>query len=471
MYNESGKKTYLTKFFMKSFLIVKRIRVLLLCDLIGEKYMRCLEKEFVEMLKNEVKPAVGCTEPVAVALACAKCKEILCEEIEKNKILVSPNIYKNGMCVGIPGTTRLGLKIAAAIGIVTGNSEKGLSVLEGSTEEEIQKSEALMDEGKLSIEPADTKEKVYISVEFWGKSSYAKVVIRNRHDNFVYIEKDGDVIFSKEEEIPEISNSTESNTIMDDATLEEIIKNVESIEFEEIKFLLDGIDMNLKMAKAGLEHKTGIGVGYGIKKSIEEGILGDDILNNSMMLTAGASDARMAGLDMPVMSSNGSGNHGLTAILPIVAYSQKNKQSDERLCRALAISHLTTAYIKNFTGRLSAMCGCGVAAATGATAGIAWLMDETFEQIGGAVKNAIADLSGIICDGAKAGCALKLSTAASSAVRNALLAKKGNYPETMNGIVSLDVDQTIRNLGKVSNIGMSPTDETILDVMNEMNKI
>lgn len=434
--------------------------------------MRDLRNEFVEMLKAEVKPAVGCTEPVAVALACAKCKELLGEKVEKNKILVSPSIYKNGMCVGITGTNRLGLKIAAAIGIVAGKSENGLSVLEGSTEEEIKVSEDLMDEGKLSIEPADTKEKVYISVEFWGKDNYAKVVIRTKHDNFVYLEKNGEVLLNTDSDGDvQVGALPKQKSVMDEATLEEIIKNVENLDYEEIKFLLDGVDMNLKMAEVGLDHKVGIGVGYGIKQSIEEGLIGDDVINNSMMLTAGASDARMAGVDMPVMSSNGSGNHGLTAILPIVAYSQKFEQSDERVCRALALSHLTTAYIKNFTGRLSAMCGCGVAAATGATAGIAWLMDETPEQIGGAVKNAIADLSGMICDGAKAGCALKLSSAASAAVRNALLAKKGNYADTINGIVGLDVDETIRNLGRVSDLGMSATDETILDVMNDLNKV
>ncbi|SFE26164.1 L-cysteine desulfidase family protein [Peptostreptococcus sp. D1] len=434
--------------------------------------MRDLRNEFVQMLKDEVKPAVGCTEPVSLALACAKCKELLGEEIEKNRMLVSPSIYKNGMCVGIPGTERLGLKIASAIGIVAGRSENGLSVLEGTSSEDIKKSEALMDQGALSIEPADTKEKVYILVEFWGKNNYAKVIIRTKHDNFVFLQKNEDILLNNiEDGAHSIAAAPKKTSVMDDATLEEIVKNIESLDYEDIKFLYDGVKMNLEMAEAGLDHKIGIGVGYGIKQSIEDGILGDDIINNSMMLTAGASDARMAGLDMPVMSSNGSGNHGLTAILPIVAYNQKFPQSDERLCRALALSHLTTAYIKNFTGRLSAMCGCGVAAATGATAGIAWLMDENIEQIGGAIKNAIADLSGMICDGAKPGCALKLSTAASAAVRNALLAKQGNYAQSINGIVGLNVDETIRNLGRVSDLGMSATDETILDVMNEMNKV
>ena len=433
--------------------------------------MRDLKKEFVKMLEAEVKPAVGCTEPVALALACAKCKEILGEEVIENKMFVSPSIYKNGMCVGIPGTDRLGLKIAAAIGIVAGKSEKGLSVLEGTSKENIKKAEALMDEGKLSITPADTTEKVFVDVEFKGEHNTAKVVIKTKHDNFVYLEKNGEVLLDAEVEESNETGKTAKKSVMDDATLEEIIRNVEAIDYEDIKFLKDGVNMNLSMAKEGLSRKIGIGAGYGIKQGMEQGMVSDDIINNAMMLTAAASDARMAGIDMPVMSSNGSGNHGLTAILPVVAYNEKFPQGDEKLCRALAISHLTTAYIKNFTGRLSAMCGCGVAAATGATAGIAWLMGETPDEIGGAVKNAVADLSGMICDGAKSGCALKLSSAAAAAVRNALLAKNGNYAEKINGIVSEDVDTTIRNLGRVSDKGMSYTDRIILDVMNDMNKV
>ena len=433
--------------------------------------MRDLRNEFVKMLKAEVKPAVGCTEPVALALACAKCKELLDEEVKENKMFVSPSIYKNGMCVGIPGTERLGLKIAAAIGIVAGKSEKGLSVLEGTSSENIKKAEELMDEGKLSITPADTTEKVFIDVEFKGENNSARVIIKKKHDNFIYLEKNGEVLLDSEKDNKEEAGNTSTRTIMDDASLEEIIKNVEKMDYEDIKFLKEGVDMNLSMAEEGLSRKIGIGAGYGIKQGLEEGLLSDDIINNAMMLTAAASDARMAGLDMPVMSSNGSGNHGLTAILPIVAYNQKFPQGDEKLCRALAISHLTTAYIKNFTGRLSAMCGCGVAAATGSTAGIAWLMGESIEEISGAVKNAVADLSGMICDGAKSGCALKLSSAAASAIRNALLAKNGNYAEKINGIVSENVDVTIRNLGRVSDKGMSYTDKIILDVMNDINKV
>lgn len=436
--------------------------------------MRDLRERLIDILKAEVKPAVGCTEPVAVALACAKAKELLGEEIVSHKVLVSPNVYKNAMCVGIPGTDRLGLKIAVAMGFVGGKSELGLTLLEGLTEEQVKESEKYVDENQISIEPLDTKEKVVIEVRLEGENNTSKVIIKTKHDNFVLLQQNDSVLLDKVEEVTpkveEAAPKVEEN-IMDTITIEELVKNVENMDIEDIKFLLDGITMNMDMAKYGLENEIGIGVGRGIKASMEDGLLGDGIMTEAMLLTAAASDARMGGAKLPVMSSNGSGNHGLTAILPIVAYAKKYPQSDEKMAKALAISHLVTAYVKNYTGRLSAVCGCGVAASTGASAGIAWLMEGNINHVYSSIENMIADLSGMICDGAKAGCALKLSSAASAAVKSALIAKQGYAVPQLNGIVGTKVEQSIQNLGKVSDRGMQVTDEVILDVMNDMNKV
>ena len=436
--------------------------------------MRDIRNELVEMLRNEVKPAVGCTEPVALALACAKAKELLGEEVIDNKMLVSNNIFKNGMGVGIPGSKILGLKVAACMGIVGGKSADGLSVLEGLTEEEVRESEKYLEEHTISVEPTDSADKIYLEVMLKGANHEVLVKIRGRHDNFTYLAKDGEVILDNE---PKEVSATETSateerkeTLMDNATVAEIVDNVEKMDFEDIKFLLDGIKMNRAMAEVGLREKTGVGTGFGIKEAIKAGELGDDLVNYAMMFTSAASDARMSGVKMPVMSSNGSGNHGLTAILPIAAYNERNPQSDERVARALAISHLITAYIKNFTGRLSPMCGCGVAAAIGCTAGLSWLMDAEQSQIEGAMENMIANLSGMICDGAKPGCACKLATASSAAVQNAILAKRGCIVPGLNGIVGRSVDESVRALGCVGDEGMSVTDNVILDVMNEMNK-
>lgn len=440
--------------------------------------MKDIRKELIDILVAEVKPALGCTEPVAVALACAKAKELLGEEIVENRILVSPSIYKNGMCVGIPGTERLGLKIAAAMGFVGGHSENGLTVLETLDQDQVKESEIYMDTTPIDIVPAQTKDKVFIEVDLRGTNNIAKVVIKEKHDNFIYLQRNQEVLLDTGEYNQEVdSKVADENTVakketfMDTTNVEEIVKNVENMDLEDIKFLLDGIEMNMDMAKYGLENKIGIGVGRGIKESIEEGLLGDGIMTKAMLLTAAASDARMGGAKLPVMSSNGSGNHGLTAILPIVAYAQKYPQSDEKMAKALAISHLITAYVKNFTGRLSAVCGCGVAASTGASAGISWLMDGNINHIYGAIENMIADLSGMICDGAKAGCALKLSSAASAAVQSAVIAKQGYSVPALNGIVGTRVEESIQNLGRVSDKGMQITDEIILNVMNDMNKV
>lgn len=436
--------------------------------------MRDLRTNLIDILKAEVKPAVGCTEPVAVALACAKAKELLGEEVVKNKILVSPNVYKNAMCVGIPGTDRLGLKIAVAMGLVGGKSEDGLTLLEGLTEEQVRESERYVDTTPISIEPLDTKEKVVIDVTLEGENNKSRVIIKTKHDNFVFIQQNDLVLLDQVDgyaEKDEVQTEEKKENIMDNITIQEIVTNIENMDLKDIKFLLDGIEMNMDMAKYGLENKIGIGVGRGIKESIEEGLLGDGIMTKAMLLTAAASDARMGGAKLPVMSSNGSGNHGLTAILPIVAYAQKYPQSDEKMAKALAISHLITAYVKNFTGRLSAVCGCGVAASTGASAGISWLMDGNINHIYGAIENMIADLSGMICDGAKAGCALKLSSAASAAVQSAVIAKQGYSVPALNGIVGTRVEESIQNLGRVSDKGMQITDEIILNVMNDMNKV
>lgn len=430
------------------------------------------QSKLVNILRAEVKPALGCTEPVALALACAKANELLGEEIKKCTIGLSPNVYKNGMCVGIPGTDRLGLKISAAMGLIGGKSENGLRVLETLTTEDVKVAENYMDNNNIDISPIDTEEKVYIEVVLEGENNKTKVVIRTKHDNIVFASKNDEILLEEAvEEVAATTNNTQpKENILDTITIKEIVEAIESVDFEEIEFLLEGITMNEEIANYGLNEKVGVGVGYGMKKSMEEGLLSDDLMNYTMMITAAASDARMAGVKLPVMSSNGSGNHGITAILPIVAYNKKFPQTDDRLARSLAISHLLTAYVKNYTGRLSAVCGCGVAASIGATSGLSWLMDLGIEQVEGAIENMVANLSGMICDGAKAGCALKLASAASAAVQSAIIAKQNCIVPPMNGIVGNRVEQSIQNLGRVSDKGMTTTDKVIISVMDDMNK-
>lgn len=420
----------------------------------------------IETLKEEVVPAMGCTEPVAVALACAKVKELIdFDTINSVEVLVGPNIYKNGLAVGIPNTNEVGLYIAAALGITGGKSEKDLRVLEGLTENDVKLANELLDSGKLSLDIKDTKDKIYIEANLHTDKGSAKVIINGRHNRFVYIEKQGDVILDAKEENAQSKNS---KNVLYSLKISDIIKEIEKISHEDIAFMLDGLEMNEKVAQAGLSEKKGMGVGYSTKESIEKGFLSDDLANYAMMLTAAASDARMSGISLSVMSSNGSGNNGLTAILPIAAYRKKFNVSDEKLAKALAISHIMNSYTKNYIGRLSALCACGVAAGTGAGVAIAWLMGANDTQIDGVIKNMIANTSGMICDGAKVGCALKLATSASAAVQSALLAMNNCIVPARNGIVAETAEDTIKNLKTLSTEGMSTADSVILKIMKKM---
>ncbi len=427
-----------------------------------------LEDIIIKILEDEVVPAMGCTEPVAVALACAKAKELLdFDEINNIEIFVSPNIYKNGLAVGIPKTDEVGLHIAAALGLMGGKSKNDLRVLEEINKEDVGAAKDFLKSGKLLLEIEDTKEKIYIGVNLFTNKGEAKVIIQGKHNRFTYLEKEGEVILDTKEENIEAKDYSK---ILYNFKIRDIINEIEKISYEKISFMLDGLEMNEKIAHIGLSKESGMGVGFNLQRNIEKGILGDDLMNHAMVLTAAASDARMSGVNLPVMSSNGSGNNGLTVILPILAYIKKIQVDDEKIARALAMSHIINSYIKHYIGRLSALCGCGVAAGTGASVGIAWLMGASKDQIDGTIKNMLANTSGMICDGAKVGCALKLATSASAAIQSALLAIGNNIVPSQNGIVAETAEETIENLGTLSDMGMNIADEVILRVMRKMQR-
>ncbi|KAB3531297.1 serine dehydratase subunit alpha family protein [Alkaliphilus pronyensis] len=424
-----------------------------------------LEDLIIETLKKEVVPAIGCTEPVAVALACARAREIINNtEIDHIDIRVSPNVYKNGLSVGVPPTNEVGLWIAGALGFIGGASVKGLQVLDCIEEEQIEIAKRLVKDKKIKLQIQDTIEKVYVDVRAYCKGASSRVIIKDKHNNFVYSEGNGKVIENVLENSANVKNTKQENTLYT-FKIREIIEAIERITHKSIDFMLEGYYMNERVAMAGLNENTGMGVGYTLNKNIKKGILSNDFMSYARALTAAASDARMAGLKMPVMSSNGSGNNGLTAILPIVAYSKKFKVSNDKLAKAIAMSHIINSYIKNYIGRLSVLCGCGVSAGTGAAVAITWLMGGSIHHIEGAIKNILADISGIVCDGAKVGCALKLSTSVASAIQAALLAIDNRIVPTGNGLIAETVEDTIKNLQILSNEGMKDTDKAIIMVM------
>lgn len=427
-----------------------------------------LKNLIVQTLKEEVVPAMGCTEPVAVALACSKAKELMTfNYIKSAEVFVSANIYKNGLSVGIPNTQEVGLYIAAALGLIGGESEKDLRVLEGINEMQVQLAREFLHSGKLSLGIKDTDQKIYVEVNLITDKGNCSVAISGKHNRFVYIERLGEVLLDLRKED---KKNKASENILYSLTIREIIQEIEKIPHEDIAFMLEGVVMNEAIAKVGLKEKMGMGVGFTLKKSIEQGYLSEDLMTTAMMLTAAASDARMSGINLSVMSSNGSGNNGLTAILPLVAYKNKYNVDDEKLAKAVAISHIMNSYIKHYIGRLSALCACGVAAGTGSGVALAWLMGASYDQIDGVIKNTIANTSGMICDGAKEGCALKLSTSASVAVTSAILAINGSIVPSRNGIVAETSEATIMNLGVLSSEGMGIADVVILKTMRKMQR-
>ena len=421
---------------------------------------------YIDLLKTEVVPALGCTEPIAVALAVAKAREVLGEEPQRIELLLSANIFKNGMGVGIPGTGTTGLPIAAALGVVYGNSSDCLEVLKGVDDEAVNKAKAFVKEDRVTIGVKKDTEKLYIEANCFGtNSNTSKAIITTKHSNISRIEHNSEVLeCSGEMNSGENENMGSASKVDIPLSVNSIFTFATTVPYSQIKFIHKTVDYNYAIAQEGLSNDYGLMVGKKLKEFVDRGILSDDIMNRAMSLTAAASDARMAGSVLPVMSNSGSGNQGLTATLPIYSVALRLKSSDEQIARALVLSHLIAIHIKTYLGRLSALCGCVVAAA-GAGCGICYLMGGGEKEMGYTIKNMVGNVTGMICDGAKSGCALKVSSGVGSAIQAALLALEGVVISSNDGIIEDDVEKTIQNLGEVGSKGMTQTDELLLQIM------
>lgn len=422
----------------------------------------------IDLLKKEILPTMGCTEPGAVALAAAYAREALKEEaVKKIKVTVNANVYKNGVAVGIPGTGETGFFIAAALGVIKGHPERQLAVLADVLPQELEKAREMVAQNIIEVQVDEEKESLWIQVRLETDRGWSQAVIAEKHTQVISIQRNGEELFSQGS-LQEGEGLDHRQVLKgDDLRIVHLVEAVEAMPLEQLEFLFAGVEMNLLAAKAGIEKRLGMGIGAVYDEMVDNGLMSKDLVNYAKILTAAAADARMSGESVAVMSSAGSGNHGITVILPVYAVADKLGAPREKLLRAVALSHLITVYIKIYTGSLSALCGCAVAAATGATAAITWLMGGQITQMEAAMKNLIANLTGMICDGGKVGCALKLSTAAATAVESSLLAQKNIVVPDTNGIIADGIEQTIRNLGKISNPGMIVTDKVILDVMLE----
>lgn len=416
---------------------------------------------FLKVLNRELVAALGCTEPIAIALAAATAiKYVKGQNIIDMNVYASNNVIKNAMAVIIPGTGSSGINLAAALGSLCKNEYKQLEVLNGLNEEDITKAKSMIKDGIVSVNLADTSKKLYIEVVIKTLESSSRVIIQDTHTNVTLIEVDGKIIKS----------SCENETIekegdnYDFLSMDKIWEFIEMVNLDELEIVKRSIELNKKIGMYGLEKDFGLQVGKTIMDGIKNGILSDDIANYAMALASAASDARMGGCTMSVMSNSGSGNQGITATLPVVAVWEKLKLSEEELLRAVTLSSLITIYIKSKFGRLSALCGVTIAA-TGSSCGIAYLLGGDKASVKAAIQNMIGNIAGMFCDGAKAGCALKVSTCTNAAVQSALLAIKGIEIKATDGIIDNNVEITIENLCKLGNMGTSETDKIILDIM------
>ena len=421
----------------------------------------------IALIKQEVIPAIGCTEPIAVALCVAKATEILGCKPHRIEAHLSANILKNAMGVGIPGTGMIGLPIAIALGALIGKSEYGLEVLKECTPDAVEAGKRMIADEAISIKlKEDITEKLYIEITASGATTAsscpqsATAIIAGGHTNFIYLSHNGEVLLDAP-----LKSTAEQNGNKTALTLKKVYDFATTAPLEEIEFILEAQRLNKAAAETSFKGRYGHQLGRTLKESTREmSILGNNTFSKILSYTTAACDARMAGVMVPVMSNSGSGNQGITATLPITIYAEENNKSREELIRALTLSHLTVIYIKQSLGRLSALCGC-VVAATGSSCGITYLMGGGYNQISFAVQNMIATLTGMVCDGAKPSCSLKIASGVSTSLLSAILAMEEQCVSSVEGIIDNDVDKSILNLTRIGSESMNETDHTVLDIM------
>lgn len=410
-------------------------------------------------MQQEIVPAIGCTEPIAVSLCTAKATQTLGAVPEKIEVFLSANIIKNAMGVGIPGTGMNGLPIAVALGALRGNPEDGLELLKDLTLDEVVSGKRFIEEKRIHIHLKEQiSDKLFIEVRCTHGSDFVKAIISSSHTSFTHIEKNGKILLEKK---GESTRESSSDIIL---SFRRIYDYAMSSPEEELHFILDAAKMNKEAAQTANHGQYGHNVSKNLQGEKGIRIFGDNLHTRMVASTAGACDVRMAGAPVSVMSNSGSGNQGIAATMPVVTYAEQMKCTTEQLTRALILSNLTMIYIKQHIGRLSALCGC-VVASTGASCGITWLMGGNYDQITYAIKNMIANITGMICDGAKPSCALKIASSVTTATLSALMAMENEVITSQEGIIDNDIDQTIRNLALIGTKGMVKTDQIVLDIL------
>ena len=423
-----------------------------------------LRQQIIALVKREVIPAVGCTEPIAVALAVASSQSLLNGYPARIQVALSPNMLKNAMGVGIPGTGMTGLPIAIALGAICGDSKANLEVLAQVTPDDVAKGKSLVDNNAISISLApEGCDILYIEATVTDDSGHtATTVISGSHTNIVRQELDGKVLTLNDggNGGAEVKSSASAPKL----TMAQVWEFAMESPLDELKFILESRRINKLAAERSFTGRYGHEVGRTLHCERQRAMMGDSIFSRVLSYTSAACDARMAGAPIPVMSNSGSGNQGIAATLPVAIYAEEQFASEEQTVRALMLSHLMVIYIKQSLGRLSALCGC-VVAATGSACGICYLMGGDFEKVVATAKNMIANLTGMICDGAKPSCAMKLASGVSTAMMSAMMAMEGQSVCQLEGIVDDDIDRCVSNLTRIGREGMRETDRLILEIM------
>lgn len=414
---------------------------------------------FISLINKRVKPALGCTEPVSTALAAAYATRLLGQHPERLEIYVSGNLLKNGMGVGIPGTGKTGLPIAAALGALCGDPDKGLEVLAHVTPAVVEAASTMVANNQITIATKETSSVLYAEViAFVGKKN-AKVIIRDDHTFVALQELDGKIVHTG-------SFDSLTTTAEPELSVAMVYEFATMADLNKLSFILEAAKLNCALMEVGLTEACGLKIGQSLKANIDKGYLSNDLVVSAMMCSSAASDARMDGAMLPAMSNSGSGNQGISATMPVVAIAKKIGASEEQLTRALILSHLMAIHIKQHMHTLSALCAATTAAA-GASAAITWLLGGKQQEAEYALFNMFGDISGILCDGAGCGCSLKVSTSAQAAVKAALMAKDGIRITSHEGIIESDIEQTIDNIGVIANQGLQNVDKMIIRIMTD----
>ena len=419
-----------------------------------------MEKElynaYIRVLEKELVPAMGCTEPIAVAYAAAVAAKELQVRPEKVNIVVSSNIIKNVKSVIVPNTGGLhGLEAAAAAGIVAGDPEKKLLVISQVTAQQQKEIAQYLTDGEFTVEESTSGELFDIQILLEGKGRKAMCRITGDHTNIVRIEENGNTVYQRDVEVAAEDNSDKALL-----TVEGIVEFADAVQIEDIKPVLERqINCNLAIAREGLENNYGARIGQVLLKT-----RGNDVVTRAKAYAAAASDARMGGCELPVVINSGSGNQGITASLPVIIYAEELGVSEEMLYRALAVSNLVTLHLKSGIGPLSAYCGA-ISAGCGAAAGVTYLYGGKFREIAHTIVNAIAINSGVICDGAKASCAAKIASAVEAGILGMEMFRQGSQFVGGDGIVSKGVENTIDNVSRLASQGMRKTDAEIIKIM------